>query len=326
MAMIYVTREIPRLGIDRLESAGHEVVVSKKDGVLTPAELKTELAKRPYDGLISLLTDTVDADIKNVAPQLRIVSNYAVGYNNIDVSALQEHDIVVTNTPGVLTDTVAEYTIALLLAVVKRIPEADRYTRAGQYEGWAPQLLLGSDLKGKTLGIIGAGRIGASVAQRAAHGFGMRVIYHDIARSNTLEESVECTYCDSLPQVLSEADVVSLHVPLRPETTHLIGREELQTMKATAYLINTSRGPVIDESALVTALQERVIRGAGLDVYEDEPALAAGLAALDNVVLTPHIASASEETRNQMSEMVAENMITFFAGEVPPNVVTTLTE
>jgi lactate dehydrogenase-like 2-hydroxyacid dehydrogenase len=267
------------------------------------------------------LTDPIDSRVLAAAPSLRIVANYAVGYNNIDIDELGAQEITVTNTPGVLTDAVAEFTIALLLAVAKRIPEADRFTRDGQFTGWAPELLLGSELGGKTLGIVGAGRIGSEVAKRAAHGFGMQVLYYDIERSEELENSVACSYCADLNDLLEEADVVSVHVPLNDQTRHLIGSEEFARMKQSAYLINTSRGAVIDEAALVTALQDKTIRGAGLDVYEHEPALSDGLAELDNVVLTPHIASASEETRTQMSEMVAENLIAFFAGETPPNMV-----
>ncbi|MFW6209981.1 MAG: 2-hydroxyacid dehydrogenase [Patescibacteria group bacterium] len=322
MALIYVTRQIPTVGLEALEAAGHEVVVSEKDGVLTPGELQAALTERPYEGLVSLLTDTIDASVLAAAPQLRIVANYAVGYNNIDVADLAAQGVTVTNTPGVLTDTVAEFTVALMLALAKRIPEADRFTRAGHYTGWAPELLLGSDLVGKTLGIVGAGRIGSGVARRAQHGFGMHVQYHDLNPSSELD-AANCTYCESLDTLLREADVVSLHVPLLPATTHLINAERLALMKPSAYLINTSRGPVIDEAALVEALGNGTIRGAALDVFAAEPALSPGLAELDNVILTPHIASASQETRSRMSELVAENLISFFAGGSPPHVVPT---
>ena len=322
MALIFVTRQIPAVGLEALRAAGHEVVVSEKDGVLTPDELRTALAARPYEGIVSLLTDQIDATVLEAAPTIQIVANYAVGYNNVAVAALAARGVTVTNTPGVLTDTVAEYTVALMLSVMKRIPEADRFTRAGGYDGWAPELLLGSDLNGKTLGVVGAGRIGAGVAQRAAQGFGMQVIYHDVARAEELEHTTGASYCAAIEDLLRAADVVSLHVPLLPATTHLINAERLALMKPSAYLINTSRGPVIDEDALVHALQEGVIRGAGLDVFEAEPSLTPGLAALENVVLTPHIASASEETRGRMSELVAENLIAFFAGGTPPHVVT----
>lgn len=321
MALIFVTRKIPDIGLQWMREGGHELVVSEKDGVLTPEELKEALAARPYEGIVSLLTDTINMDVLSVAPQVRLVANYAVGFNNIDVKALTEAGITVTNTPGVLTDTVAEYAVALILAVAKRIPEADRFTRAGKYQGWAPELLLGSDLLGKTLGIVGAGRIGSGVAKRLATGFGMKVRYHDIARSEKLEEAVQCDYCETLEELLQTADVVSIHVPLLPTTKHLINAERLALMKPSAYLVNTSRGPVVDEKALVEALQNKTIKGAGLDVYEFEPDFAPGLLELDNVVVTPHIASASEETRGKMSELVAINTNEFFLGHDVPNKV-----
>lgn len=322
MALIFVTRKIPEVGLRWMREGGHEVVVSEKDGVLTPEELREALAARPYDGVVSLLTDTIDTSLLEVAPNVKIFANYAVGYNNIDVKGLREAGVVVTNTPGVLTDTVAEFTVSLVLALAKRIPEGDRFTRAGRYEGWAPELLLGSDLAGKTLGIIGAGRIGSGVAKRLANGFGMRVIYQDITRSEALEAEVACEYRESVDDLLREADVVSIHVPLLPQTQHLINTERLAMMKPSAYLVNTSRGPVVDEDALVKALKERTIRGAALDVFENEPSLAKGLARLDNVILTPHIASASEETRGKMSELVGFNINEFFLGHMPPNEVT----
>lgn len=321
MALIFVTRRIPEIGLRYMREGGHEVVVSEKDGVLTEAELKKALAARPYDGVVSLLTDTITMDVLKGAPTVKVVANYAVGFNNIDVKGLQEAGIVVTNTPGVLTDTVAEFTAAFIMAVTKRIPEGDRFTRAGKYKGWAPELLLGSDLAGKTLGIVGAGRIGSGVARRMAAGFGMQVKYYDIARSEALESEVACEYYESLEELLKVSDVVSIHVPLLPQTEHLINAERLALMKPTAYLVNTSRGPVIDEKALVAALKKKTIRAAALDVFELEPKLATGLKNLDNVVLTPHIASASEETRGKMSELVGYNINEFFLGHTPPNIV-----
>lgn len=321
MALIFVTRRIPEVGLRWMREGGHEVVVSDKDGVLTPEELMTELSEKPYEGVVSLLTDTIGPDILEAAPNVKIVANYAVGYNNIAVKELNDRGVIVTNTPGVLTDTVAEYATALILAVAKRIPEADRFTRAGKYVGWAPELLLGSDLMGKTLGIVGAGRIGSGTAKRLKEGFGMRVIYTDIARSEPLEQETGAEYREQLDDLLREADVVSIHVPLLPATKHLINAERLAMMKSSAYLINTSRGPVVDEVALVEALKNGTIRGAGLDVFEDEPALKPGLAELENVILTPHIASGSEETRGKMSEIVAINVNEFFLGHEVPNKV-----
>lgn len=321
MALIFVTRQIPEIGLRWMREGGHEVTVSEKDGVLTPEELKIALAEKPYEAIVSLLTDTIGPDVTNVAPKLKIVSNYAVGYNNIAVQELNEAGVVVTNTPGVLTDTVAEYSAALILAVAKRIPEADCFTRAGKYEGWAPQLFLGSDLMGKTLGIIGAGRIGSGVARRMSQGFGMRVVYNDISSCEPMEDDAGAEYREKLEDLLRESDVVSIHVPLSPDTKHLINAERLAQMKSSAYLVNTSRGAVVDEAALVEALKNGTIRGAGLDVFEDEPRFKPGLAELDNVVLTPHIASGSEETRGKMSELVAININEFFLGREVPNVI-----
>jgi lactate dehydrogenase-like 2-hydroxyacid dehydrogenase len=322
MATIYVTRHIPDVGIERMKSAGHTVDVSTKDGVLTKEELLGALRAKPYDAVLSLLTDTIDAEVMDAAPTAKIFANYAVGFNNINVAEAQARGVTITNTPGVLTDTVAEFAVALMLAVTKRIPESDRFTRAGKFVGWAPELLLGMDLKGKTLGILGAGRIGYEVAVRAHRGFGMRILYNDLKRLDVLEQDTSATFVESIEGVLAESDVVSIHVPLLPETTHLMNAERLRLMKRSAYLINTSRGPVVDEAALVSALREGVIAGAGLDVFEREPALEAGLAELENAVVTPHIASASLETRSKMSEMAADNIIAFLAGNTPPNVVT----
>ncbi len=320
MAKIFVTRKIPEVGLSLLTAAGHEVDISEKDGVLSKEELLTALSKKPYDAVLSLLTDQIDKEVFTAAPNVKIVANYAVGFNNINIEGAKLSEVVVTNTPDVLTDTVAEYAVSLILSVAKRIPEADRFTRAGKYEAWAPELLLGSDLKGKTLGILGAGRIGTGVAERLVKGFNMRVVYYDIKPREHIE-AFGAEYRDTVEAVLQEADIVSVHVPLLDSTHHLINTERLSMMKPSAYLINTSRGPVIDEAALVEALRNKTIKGAGLDVYENEPALAPGLNELDNVVVTPHIASASEETRNKMSEMAAQNIIAFFNDETPPNVV-----
>lgn len=321
MALVFVTRKIPNVGIEMLRSAGHEVVVSGKNGVLTTEELKQELAARPYDGVVSLLTDTINASVLASAPSVRIVANYAVGFDNIAVPDMAARNVTVTNTPGVLTNTVAEFTLALILALTKRIPESDRFVRAGRYVGWAPELLLGSDLRGKILGIIGVGRIGAEVAVSASMGLGMKIIYHDAAALPQFEAQVPSTFHSTVETLLAEADVVSIHVPLLPATHHLINAARLALMKKTAYLVNTARGPIIDEAALAAALQNGGIRGAALDVFEFEPAVTEALRTLENVIITPHIASATTETRDKMSEMVAQNLIAFFAGTPPPNVV-----
>ncbi len=322
MASIFITRKIPDTGINMLKEAGHEVEISEKDGVLTKEELLESVSAKSYDAVLSLLTDKIGGEVFDAVPSAKIFANYAVGYGNIDVDAAKERGVTITNTPGVLTDTVAEYALALILAVTKRIPEGDRFTRANKYEGWSPELLLGSDMKGKTLGILGAGRIGSGVAMRAKKAFDMNVIYYDIKPNEILEKEIDCEFKETVDAVLTEADVVTVHVPLLDSTKHLINAERLAMMKPTAYLINTSRGPVIDEVALVEALKNGVIKGAGMDVYEDEPALADGLTELENVTITPHIASATEETRGKMSEMAAQNILDFLAGDTPPNSVT----
>jgi len=321
MALLYATRRIPEAGLAKLRGAGHEVDVSEKDGVLTHDELLAAVAARPYEGLVTLLTDTIGADVLAAAPQVKIIANYAVGYNNISLPDTTARGIIVTNTPGVLTNTVAEFTIAMMFAIAKRISEAERFVRAGRFEGWAPELLLGSDLRGKTLAIVGAGRIGGEVAAAAHFGLGMNIIYTDMKRNEAMEAKVPCTFVEALDDVLPQADVVSIHVPLLPETTHLISADRLARMKKTAYLINTARGPIVDEAALIEALQTGVIRGAALDVFEAEPTIAPALLALDNVVATPHIASASIETRDKMAEMVADNIIAYFTEQTPANVV-----
>jgi len=304
-----------------LRDKGFEVDVSEKDGVLTREELLTGLKQKPYDGVLCLLTDKIDGEVFEAVPQAKIFANYAVGFDNVDLKAAQERGVTVTNTPGVLTDTVAEHTVALMLAISSRIAEGDRFVRAGNYDGWAPMMLLGTDLKGKTLGILGAGRIGARVAHICAHGLGMNVIYYDIKQSPEFEAATGGAFRADVESVLREADVVSVHVPLLDATRHLLNADRLRMMKSSAYLINTSRGPVIDEAALVEALKGGVIRGAALDVFENEPALAPGLAQCENAVLTPHTASATDETREKMAEIAAENLIAFFEGRVPPNAV-----
>lgn len=318
---IYITRKIPSSGIKLLKEKGYEVDISKKDGVLTKDELKNALKLKEYDAILCLLTDNIDAEIFDMVPKAKIFANYAVGYDNIDVKEAKRRGIVITNTPGVLTETVAEHTTALMFATTQRIVEGDRLTRAGKYDGWAPMLLLGMNLRGKTLGVVGAGRIGSTVANIMKGGSGMNIIYFDIKRNEEFEKATGGKFYESIEKVLKLSDIVTLHVPLLDSTHHMIDKEKLEMMKPTAYLINTSRGPVVDENALVEALREGKIAGAGLDVYENEPKLADGLTELENVVLTPHIASATEETRQKMSEMSAQNIIAFFEGKTPPNVV-----
>jgi lactate dehydrogenase-like 2-hydroxyacid dehydrogenase len=321
MASIFVTQSIPQVGLDHLKATGHEVVVGSDSTVLTKPELIAKLSERPYDAILSLLTDIIDAEVIEVMQGVKIIANFAVGFNNIDVPAAKAKGIIVSNTPGVLTDTVAEFAVSLILSVAKRITEGDRFMRAGKFKSWGPELLLGADMKGKTLGILGAGRIGAGVATRMQKGFGMNVVYYDVQPVPALEAEIPCTYMSSVEEVMKVADVVSVHVPLLPTTEHLINAERLALMKPTAYLVNTSRGPVVDEMAITAALKNGLIAGAGLDVFEHEPNLAEGLAELENVVLTPHIASGSVETRAKMTMMAANNILAVLNGEIAPNAV-----
>ncbi|MEW5907725.1 MAG: D-glycerate dehydrogenase [Patescibacteria group bacterium] len=317
---IYITRKIPQSGINKLKERGYEIDINPKDEVLSKKELIKALKQKPYDALFCLLTDTIDAEIFDAVPTAKIFANYAVGYNNIDLKAAQERKVMITNTPGVLTETVAEHTFALMMAIAHRLSEADRFVKRGKFQGWGPMLLLGDDLSHKTLGIIGLGRIGSRVAYHGARGFDMRVIYYDIKRDENFEKQFNAQYKE-INDLLKESDFVSIHVPLLESTKHLINTERLKIMKPTAYLVNTSRGPVIDEKALVEALKNKIIKGAALDVFEEEPKLAKGLEKLDNVILTPHIASATLETRSKMSEMAADNIIAALENQVPPNLV-----
>lgn len=303
---VFVTRPIPEAGLERLRQAGFEVEVNTRPG-LPGLELLLE-GVRGAHGVLSLLTEQIGAELLEAAPQLKVVSNCAVGYNNIDVQAASSRGILVCNTPGVLTETTADFTWALLLAVARRVVEADRLSRSGEFDGWGPMMLLGSEVYGSTLGIVGLGRIGEAVARRA-EGFGMRVLFTARSRGVPLE------------QLLEEADFVTLHVPLDDSTRHMISRPQLQRMKETACLINTARGPVVDEEALVEALREGWIAGAGLDVYEREPVIHPGLLELPNAVLAPHIASASRSTRERMACMAADNLVAALRGERPAYVV-----
>ena len=315
---VFVTRRILEEGLNMLRER-YDVEVSDYDGII-PREMLLKKVKGA-DALLSLLTDNIDAEVMDAAgPNLKIIANYAVGYNNIDVEEATKRGIMVTNTPGVLTETTADFAWTLLMAIARRIVEADKFVREGKFRGWEPMLLLGTDVFGATLGIVGFGRIGQAMARRAL-GFNMRVLYYDNSRiDEQIEKELKATFVD-LPTLLKESDFVTLHVPLTKQTHHLIGEKELKMMKKDAYLINTARGPVVDEKALVKALKEGWIKGAALDVFENEPEIEPELLKLDNVVLAPHIASASYATRSKMSVMVAENIIKALNGEVPPNLV-----
>jgi len=270
------------------------------------------------DGLLCMITDRIDDELMERAPRLKAVANMAVGYDNIDVEAASRRGIIVSNTPGVLTDATADLAFALILAVARRLVEGDHMTRAGGFRFWAPMYFLGHEVSGKTLGIVGLGRIGKAVARRAG-GFDMEVLYHSRTRMRPEhEKELGVAYCD-LDVLLSRSDFVTLHVPLSPDTHHLVGENELAMMRPSAYLINTSRGGVIDERALLAALRKGTIAGAGLDVYEHEPLLTPGLKELENVVLLPHVGSATVETRTRMAFKAAENVCAALRGERPPD-------
>jgi glyoxylate reductase len=279
---------------------------------------------RSADALVTLLSDRIDCNLLQQAKRLRIIAQYAVGYDNIDVECATRLGIYVTNTPGVLTEATAELTWALILAVARRIVEADTFVRWGEWwrtkTSWHPHMVLGVELRGKTLGVIGLGRIGLRVAEMGK-AFGMKVVYYSRSRNEALEKELGAEYRD-LDTLLQEADVVTIHVPLTKETYHMINEERLRKMKRTAILINTARGAVVDTNALVKALSEGWIAGAGLDVFEEEPLSPNHpLTAFKNVVLTPHIGSATYEARHAMAELVAENLIAFYEGREPPTLV-----
>jgi len=319
MKKVFITRKIPGPGIQKLKDAGYEVKIGSETKMLTAQELIKK--SQQADAVITLLTDRIDKKtIQALGANIKIIANYAVGYDNIDLQAAQERKMIVTNTPDVLSGAVAEYTIALTLAITKRIGEADDFMRAGRYKGWEPELFLGIELRNKVFGLVGHGRIGCQVAEKMKQAFGMEIIYFDVFRDQKREEQCGIAYAE-LPELLERTDVVSLHVPLLDSTHHLIGEKELRSMKQTSYVINTSRGPIIDEKALVKALGERWIAGAALDVFEHEPKLEPGLKKLSNVIITPHIASATKEAREKMSEMVAENVIAALSGREAPNLV-----
>ncbi|MFZ0450610.1 MAG: D-glycerate dehydrogenase [Desulfatiglandaceae bacterium] len=294
----------------------HEIVFHPENRPLDRNRLLAMVADR--EGLLCMITDRVDVALMKEASGLRMIANFGVGFDNIDVGAASDRGILVSNTPDVLTDATADLTLTLMLAVARRVLEGDRMTRAGEFRFWAPMHFLGQEVSGKTLGIIGLGRIGRAVARRAK-GFHMEILYHSRRRLGSVhEKDLGVTYCE-LDKLLARSDFVSMHVPLTSVTHHLIGREELAMMRSSAYLINTSRGPVVDEEALLVALRDGVIAGAGLDVYEHEPDLTPGLAGLQNVLLLPHVGSATIETRTNMGLRAARNLMAGLRGERPPD-------
>lgn len=314
---VFITDKIPETPLKALQDAGCEIVVNETGYTLTQEELCRSIADA--DAVLCMLSDTIDDSVLESASKVKIFANYAVGYNNIDIAAATHRGIAVTNTPGVLTHATAELAWALLFATARRIVDADRYTREGKFHGWAPTLYLGQDISGKTLGIIGAGRIGASFARKAA-GFDMKILYHNRKRDEAFELETGAEYAE-LSVLLQQSDFVSLHVPLTTETRYLLGEGELRMMKRNAILINTARGPVVDEKALVRALREGWIWGAGLDVYDNEPVIEPELLKLDNVVLAPHIGSATTHTREKMAEMAIDNILAVLRGEIPSHCV-----
>lgn len=320
MKRVYITREIPSVGIEMLKSKGYEVEVNKKSRPLRKSELIKILKKKPYDAVLSLLTDVIDREVFDAAPSVKIFANYAIGFNNFDLVEAKKRNVYMTNTPGGGADRVSEHTWALILALTCRIVEADNYVKKGKYKGWDPMLLHGMKLSGKTLGIIGTGKIGAEVAHKAKNAFGMDVVYYDIKRNEELEKNYNAKFYSTVEEVLINSHIVSLHVPLMDATHHLINESRLKMMKSEAFLINTARGPIIDEKALVEALKAGRIAGAGLDVFEFEPKLVKGLSKFSNVVLTPHIASGTKEARDDMSRLAASNIIDCLEGGVPKNV------
>lgn len=295
---IAIARTLP---IDYKSVLGHNIELRVFEGDVPPTREQLERLVKDCDGLVTTLSDRVDEALLSLSPRLKVVANYAVGFDNIDVAACRSRDVVVCNTPDVLTEATADLAMTLLLSVTRRVREGERMMREGRFEGWAPTMLLGSGLSGKTLGIVGRGRIGAAFQARA-EAFGMRVTHHSRTSGVTLET------------LLRESDVVSLHAPLTDATRHLLNRETMSWMKPSAVVINTARGPLIDESALVEALETGKLAGAGLDVFEDEPRVHAGLVHRDDVVLLPHLGSATRETRHAMAELALSNVREVLAG------------
>lgn len=315
---VFVTRKIPQAGLD-LIIGKYEVDVWTHDYPPTTEQIVERAAE--CTGLITLLSDDINSNVLKRLPNLKVIAQYAVGYDNIDIATASQQGIIVTNTPGVLTETTADLAWALLMAASRRIVEADRYIREKKWNvAWGPETLLGSDIFGATLGIIGLGRIGQAVARRAS-GFNMKILYYSRTKRKEIEEKLDAKQVD-LPTLLRESDIITIHVPLSSETRHLIGEEELKLMKEDSILINTSRGKVVDEDALFRALRDGLIGYAGLDVFREEPiSKESPLLSLQNIVIVPHIGSASKNTRTTMSLMCAKNLTAALKGSKPPNIV-----
>lgn len=316
MSKVVVTGRIPKPGLDILRRAGHEVDVWDSEDQQPREQLLEQV--EGAEAILSLLTEKVDAELLDAAgDQLKVVANVAVGYNNVDVDACRERDVIATNTPGVLTDATADIAMALILMSTRRLGEGERIIRAGEPWQWGMFYLLGSSLQRKTLGVIGLGAIGAATARRA-RAFGMNIIYSSRSKADPALENELMAHRVDMDTLLAESDVVSLHCPYSPATHHLLGAEEFAAMKRTAHVVNTARGAVIDEAALVEALKNGEIAGAGLDVFEDEPQVHPGLLECENAVLVPHLGSATIETRTAMATLAADNAVAVLAGEKPP--------
>lgn len=315
---IYITRKLPQPAIDLLKKY-FTLEIYEKDQPIKKCELKKALKDKT--GLISLLTDNIDKEVIDNAPLLKIIANYAAGYNNIDIGEATKRGIMVTNTPDVLTETTADLTWGMILAIARRIPEAEKFLRKGKFQGWAPMLFLGFDIHHKTIGIIGMGRIGRAVARRAL-GFGMNILYYDKVRLPAKLEKYLSLHYKSINYILKNADFITIHTPLTKETYHLFSHREFNLMKKTAFLINTARGQIVDEKALIKALKTKKIAGCALDVFENEPRVSKELFNIDNVLLLPHIGSATLETRTNMALMCAKNLITaLIEHKRPPNLL-----
>jgi len=314
MPAVLVTRKLPSSVLSKLHAVA-DVDLYTGAATIPTAELRARVADK--DALVSLLTDAVDRSVIDAATRLKVIANVAIGCDNIDVPYARSRNIVVTNTPDVLTESVADFTWALILAITRRLSEGERLVRRGDWKGWALDFMLGSELRGKQLGLVGVGRIGRAVAARAP-AFGMKIAYTTRSgRGGTSPGLGDAAEAMSLDRLLLTSDVVSLHVPLTPETRYLIDKRALTRMKRSAYLINTARGPVVDEASLAWALQHHLLSGAALDVYENEPAVHPDLLGLENVLLVPHLASGTTETRTAMADLAVDNVVAVLAGRPP---------
>lgn len=293
-----------------LQEKGYDVTIGDFADAPSQEQLVEALKSNSYDAVVTFLTDAVDKTLFEACPTAKLFANYAVGFNNMNIEDAKAYGVTLTNTPGCAGKAVAEHTVALMLSVLMRIPEGDRYIRAGSYSGWKPDLLIGGDLTGKTVGLIGLGDIGSQVARMLAKGFSCKILYTDIKPNEALDYEIWSQFV-SKEELLKQSDIISLHVPLLPSTKHLINKDTIAEMKDGVVIINTARGPVIDELALIESLRSQKIKGAGLDVFEFEPHISEELISIGTAVLTPHIASARESVRIRMSEIVAENVISY---------------